>query len=318
MRSVRWPYFGGVTTLFLTAFFSYIVSSQSAQLATNPKAVSVVDEIGALKVENEDQAAVKNLLINSIKKGWEAFDRSRIENILSDNFEFWYLVDDDLVFKQTRDDYLQKRSGWTKDTHVAKREMLFSRPEFLQGAPHVPENTISVAAVITYRSQYFNPRFLCVYSFEQRDSAWLLVKEVAVALHPSRPEDHEVQILVGEPRPDRPEHLDVHEIMNSFGHDQVVTSYLSDIYEDGFKADGRRKRVLMLFREPPKNGAEITVESIYRWANKRRYFKFKTVATGGDPWFYIVRSSRCNSPCRVTYKVYVEDTLVHEQTIFGR
>lgn len=282
-------------------------------------AAELTDDLHALPVQSENDAAIKQLLVENLKRGWETFDLELLQNGLSADFEFRYVVDDALSFRQTREEYLAKRLRWIKGTNAGSRRLLISKPVVVRPMDGGPVNEIYVSGFTTYMSKYFNPMFFATYVFTKSEARWLLKREIAIALYPKSPELHEIEILVGEPRKDRPEHLEAHEIMNLKGADTVVNSYTAKLYDKTFPADGQHKTVLVLFREPPKNGSTVVVDHFYQWTGGSNTYRYSIKAAGGDPWFFIVNSTWLRPPGgEVTFTVSIDGTPVKEKSYSAR
>jgi hypothetical protein len=249
-----WPLVG----LILIKGFSL---SGCATLATeSPEAreirrkvqVELADNTGQYETRTPEESAVKEILIRNIMLGYEGFNLEAIGSTLAPEFQLRYFAGKDLAVKDTvkvqnREDYLAARKEW-KLRSDPSRGLFLS----IKGMNTDPTGTkVTVTAIATYMSKYFNPRFIETYLFEKLGTRWFLKTLVMLPLRPSRPELYEVDIIYGDYA--TPFALfGANEAMMARGPDVLIDEYLRVLKY--IIPDRKLRPFVVIFRESPPGG----------------------------------------------------------------
>jgi hypothetical protein len=161
----------------------------------------------------------------------------------------------------------------------------------------------------TYKSKYFNPRFLEVFLFGKTEQGWMLRRIMVYPSLPPRPEMYEVEVFLGQYVTDRQplrnfEQLrDLEKEMIAEGPD-TIEKYISlrKTVPGSFR---EHYPSVILFREPPPEGALIEISEQQREFQRDSHGSVVRVAQGGNPYFLLAGSGWYGS----NYTVWVQVTM---------
>ncbi len=282
----------------------------AANIAT---ADEFADNTQAFVGESVGQNRVKEVIVNNLKRGYESFDLAVIQPILTNDFERRFLIRKNTVVLESKDEYLSARQGWKKSP-APVRELLYS----IRGMEtDETGKTIFVVAFSTYKTKYFNPRFLESLVFENIGEHWLLKRQIFIPLHPRKPDLYEVQIFVareawardagnksswsqysgdgwvGEISPPTPRETKENRPLRKLFRELVVTKG-ADAIVDLHQHKAVKSlpydeviSVLFVFREPPPIGAKIVTELIYERSYGDFPFRYEYTVEKIEPFFII-------------------------------
>ena len=251
------------------------------------------ENLPSYKSRTVEEAELVKKIVENYKHGYETFDLALISKILSPDFELRYYFQEDQVQIQSHGEYLDKRKVW-KPRADPHRKLLVSIK-----ASHYDEkkNRHTITMLTTYRSKYFNPRFLEVLVFEKK-GGWVLRRVLMYPMHPPRPELYEVRIFFGEYLTGKRSirGVDVEDGMVTEGPDVPFERYVR-LSKVGPRSEaGGQGPLVIIFSEPPPDGAEIQTseQQLEGFGGVPRTFTpytgFVRVSRGGNPYYYLVGS----------------------------
>lgn len=273
----------------------------------------LTDNTQQYEAASAEESAVKEVLIHKIKRGYERFDLESIRSALAPGFQLRYVTGPGTLEIQNLEDYLRSRGRW-KVADDPNRELLLSIRDM---RTDVTQRKISVVAITTYKSRFFNPRFIETYLFEKTGENWFLKTLGMVPLHPQRPELHKVDIIVS----DNPNPSSLGELTDEMiarGADALVEKYLERRRDQGFPGDEVERTVLFVFREPPRAGSSITVEHQFwrPWAQNLSPYRFTYKVHKSQPYFIIEnRTQAGGSGGTITYRIFLDGKKLAEKVV---
>lgn len=278
---LRWCVSGGLAIVILSFQEPFLAATAPGMQAAAQATEETVfpDNTASFETTYDEVRAVKDILINQVRAGYREFDLSLIEPLLARDFQRRTITSQDAILIETREDYLGANREWDKRS-AGSGEVLYA----IQSASVDQTRTrVNVLLVATYRSKYFNPRFLETFLFEKTNGGWMLKRQVVLPLHPNRPELYDVQIFVVKPcevSEGKIQKLAITHGVDAFVDQCLKGSYDSLPYELG-------ALILFVFREPPPVGSEIKTELIYERTYGDFPFDFTYKVKKSDPYFVI-------------------------------
>lgn len=310
---LRWCVSGGLAIVILSFQEPPLAATapglQVAAQATENTAFP--DNTATFETTDDEVRAVKVLLINQLQTGLRAFDLSLIEAILAPDFQRRTIVSQEAILIETREAYLEAIREWDKHS-AGSREVLYA----IQSASVDETRTrVNILLVATYRSKYFNPRFLETFLFEKTNGRWMLKRQAVLPLNPRKPELYDVQIFVSARR----YHQSYIQREFARGPDSFVELFRKGSLQKGVPTDNIRRTVLFVFREPPPVGAEITVTHDW-WSPDVGHptpSRFKYTVEKSDPFFVIANETWVGggSGGEITYEVFLDGQKIGKKDV---
>ena len=152
-----------------------------------------------------------------------------------------------------------------------------------------------MTALTTHRSKHFAPRFLETFVFGREGGEWKLRRIMTYPLRPPAPELYEVRVAFAEMAgPRQPAREPIARDMLAEGPDSVLDKHyrLGSTLRTGVRDPGSAGPFVVIFREPPPEGARIEIlEQAYGPVSERAQ---GTIVAGAQvsPFFYVVSTSR--------------------------
>lgn len=266
------------------------------------------DNTATFAPDDASKVKITNLISSKLQKGYETFNLPLIESILTSDFERRYLINSENLAVEDRQSYHAARRRW-KTTQTEHRRLDYAIQRINIGEAN---RSAIVTALSTYKTKYFNPRYLETLLFEKADERWFLKRQLLVPLHPKRPELYDVQIFVSDS--DWAEKRRFRRRMRRKGPDWFIDRFRKDSV-DSISSDESWHTILFVFREPPPPGSKIRTEIEFDTASRPSKYTYRIEKN--QPFFVIankVRSGR-DFPGTVTFRVFLDDTKIREKTI---
>ncbi len=141
------------------------------------------ETLDTYKPASSDESAVITLL-KEYRDAYNASDLSRIEGLLTSNFELRYYKPQSekqyVVMLQDRSMYLKKRSAWSSNRPWQEKLIV----NVLSILLHPEGKGAAVVAATTYKSKYFHPRYIETFGLKRTRDGWLLRRVLVI---PARP-----------------------------------------------------------------------------------------------------------------------------------
>ena len=260
------------------------------------------ETLDTYKPASSDESAVIALL-QTYRDAYNASDLSRIEGLLTSNFEMRYYKPQSenkyVVMLQDRSKYLKKRSAWSPNRPRQEKLIVNVRSVLL----HPEGKGAVVVAATTYKSKYFHPRYIETYGFKRTSDGWLLRRILVV---PAQPKPEELEVTISFARIDNSRLYGV-DFLAAYGPDALF----KDTIKLSSGVSQNRKQLIVLFAEPPAVGATIMVRE--RQSGTGREFR-SALRHGGQwqwtPYFYILGTGWQGSGYSVSVEVEVDGVVI--------
>ncbi len=292
-----------------------LAACQAAPYRVSPEISSqFADNTETYKHSNKYQRSALNAL-SAFKRGHETFDISLLKSALSENYERLFLASSNKVIIDDRKRYIAARSSWIK-SDKPRRELRYSINEVTTDDDG---KGVTVVALSTYKSKYFNPRFLETLRFEDTDGSWLLSRQTMLPLSPVSSEQLGVQIYLMSWDIDLSSGFS--KLSVSAGADHVIERILEKTErDDDTSGSGILKQLLIVFREPPPVGTEIAVE--HQWPDNKTslpVYRFEYEVKEVKPLFVLENlvTLGCCPDANVSFTVYVNGSIVAWKNVAG-
>lgn len=269
------------------------------------------DNTQTYQTTNADEKTIVSM-IGEIKLSYEVFDVSTFQSVLSPDFQFVYFHSDTDALVDSRESFLKYRRKWRVSSGDINRKLIYSIHSITSD---VTGTLITVWTFSTYKSKYFDPRFLGMMVFEKLSERWMLKRQVLVPLHPSKPKSYDVQIFVSQS--DWAEKRRFRRRLRRKGPDWFIDRFRKDSV-DGIPGDETEHTVLFVFREPPPPGSRIRTEHQFErpWAGILRPYSFTYEIEKSQPFFVIANKTQAGgSGGTITFTVFLDDTKIGEKTV---
>ncbi len=275
------------------------------------------ETLNAYDARNANEEPVITLL-KTYRDAYNASDLSRIEGLLTSNFELRYYKprskEQYAVMVQNREKYLEKRSPWSPN-HPRQEQMIVNVLDVLldplgKGA--------AIIAATTYKSKYFHPRYIETFGFKRTPDGWLL-RRILVVPAQAKPEELGVQIILSRFPGGRSPLGDFDKIVEEEGPDAFVERYQQHS-KGSIPSDESSHSVLFVFAEPPPPDTYVLTQHQFRrpgMSGLRPYLFTYYVRYGVSPFYVIENTSQAGGrPAgSITYSVFVDDAVVAERRV---
>ncbi|MBF0356646.1 MAG: nuclear transport factor 2 family protein [Alphaproteobacteria bacterium] len=182
---------GAIRLMMLASAFALCIFAPKNVLAASNAASDVLEKQSNFSAKAPDESAVIDVL-SKIGKAEEDRKLDALEPLLAPNFEHRQSVQPEKVQVAKRDEYIAARKNWGTDD----KSNLTKITNIQNIAIHPKGELASATAFATYKYRNFSPRYLETYNFEKIGGAWKLLHLIQIPLHPTKPEQFEVQFLL--------------------------------------------------------------------------------------------------------------------------
>lgn len=266
------------------------------------------DNTGDFTPDPGPKGEIARLIVSRLKVGYEKFDISLIESILAPDFERRFLVNSTGLRVENRDTFLKERKGWTK-LNKSTREIYYSIQEIEIG---VEKNTAFVTALTTYKSKFFNPRFIEILIFQKKGPNWLLKRQFLSLLHPKDARQFGVQIFIVDEYLGRDFSERFQKTVNQKGADAFIDQSVKNGYS--FHPRDKDLTYLVVFREPPSIGTKIRVDTNYYYSGYEDLFDLTYEMNKEIPYLILSPGGHIDLNGTFRIKVSVDGVLVTERS----
>lgn len=272
------------------------------------------DNLATYQAKDPEEAAALDAL-RRYKRAHDSFDARGIEALLAPSFEARYYPSTDRAEAQTRAAYLDQRRDW-KARPAPARHLDIA----VQGS-HLSQKTglLAVTALTTHRSKHFAPRFLETFVFRREGGEWKLGRIMTYPLRPPSPQLYDARVVFTEmPGLQQPAREAVARDILAEGPDSVFEKHyrLGTTTRSGVRSLGSAGPFVVIFREPPPEGARIEIlEQAYGSVSERAQGTIVARAPV-SPFFYIVSNDQWwGFGYTVAVRVLLDGVPIAEETL---
>ena len=272
------------------------------------------DNLATYQPRSPDEAAALDTL-RRYKRAHESFDARGLEALLAPSFEARYYPSTDSAEAQTRAAYLEQRRDW-KARPAPARHL-----DIAVQASHLSQKTglLAVTALTTHRSKHFAPRFLETFVFRREGGEWKLGRIMAYPMRPPSPQLYDARVVFTEmPGLQQPAREAIARDILAGGPDSVFEKHyrLGTTTRSGVRSLGSAGPFVVIFREPPPEGARIEIlEQAYGSVSERAQGTIVARAPV-SPFFYIVSNNQWwGSGYTVAVRVLLDGVPIAEETL---
>ena len=134
---------------------------------------------------NASERAVLDVMMNRWRAGLERYDLEAVRSVLSANFEQRFLSDEQSMFMDTREQFIALRKDWVPSGQPVRR-IVYKVQDIIS---RDGGKTMDVIALSTWKTKYFEPRFLeslqFVRSVFHTANEWRLRRQAFAPLQPT-------------------------------------------------------------------------------------------------------------------------------------
>jgi hypothetical protein len=245
----------------------------------------------------------------------ETFDLAALTELLGPEFELRYYTTDDRLQIQDRSTFLDKRRGWTRHAERPQRLVISAKASYKQASG----GRVALTALTTYKSKYFNPRFLEVFVFGKHRGSWLLERIFMYPMLPPRPELYEPLVFQAEYLTSKRSLIGLDSAMVVEGPDRVLDRMARLSVAPKRSERGRQGPLVIFFKEPPPDGTAINVVETQLQGfgrtprgNWSPYTSSVTVQRNGNPYYFLLGAGWFGFNYDVSVEVTVSGVRVAE------
>lgn len=229
-------------------------------------------------------------ILKKYREFYEQFDIDNLSKIISDEFSSNYYFKDfanrNIILIQDRNEYFEKRKSWRNVSgYTQKLEM------FIKSITHNEDTGYSaVIAGTTYRSKYFNPRFLETFVMRNAGDGFKIVQHIIFPMYPPKPEMHEVEIFFADVGPEylSMESPGFQKEFNVLGPDLTFERHVRRLSKRApGKAVSQKAPIVIFFREPPPEGSQISIIETQIGGNGNSFYNEHIVNLRGNPYLIL-------------------------------
>jgi len=272
------------------------------------------DNLATYRTTGPEEAAALDLL-RRFKRAHDTFDARALEALLALSFEARHYPARDSAEVQTRDAYVEARRRWTARPGPG-RDLVIA----IQGS-HLSPNTgqLALTALTTHRSKHFAPRYLESFVFGREGGEWKLRRIMTYPMRPPSPTLYEARVLftemqgLSQPTPEA-----IVRTMRAEGPDSVFDRHypLGSTARSGVRSVGSAGPFVVIFREPPPEGARIEIQEQAYGPVSERAGGTVVVRAPVSPFFYIVSTDKWwGFGYTVVVRVLLDGVSIAEETL---
>ena len=127
------------------------------------------------------ERAVLDVLMNRWRTGLERYDLAAVQSVLSADFEQRFLSDEQSMFLGKRDQFVAQRKDWAPSSQPVRRIVYKVQDMIARNGG----KTMDVIALSTWKTKYFEPRFLESLQFIRTANEWHIRRQAFAPLQPT-------------------------------------------------------------------------------------------------------------------------------------
>ncbi len=268
--------------LFVASLCLVLIACQAAK-PTDPQLVSSALDVNAklfsgqmvsFTPSNNAETLISTLLFDKIVAGYNAGDGPKLASALSADFQQRLMLRSRPCSRKPQYCVKDFNMGLYDRTSViaeaAKNTHSTVRLTYVIQSVKLAEdrNSASVIVLASYKSKYFEPKYIETLIFVKTGGAWQMVQQSMFNLHPTVPELYKAKVLVSEkfwPDEEGKTFSAVFAKMSQeIGPDAAI-----DYFRNNAKPrSGEALHVIAVFSEPPNVGSKVTLSGLFELDGK--------------------------------------------------